>query len=120
MKIYLDDDSVDALLIKLLNREGHDVVAPADVGKAGASDPVHFTFAVANGRTVLTHNHDDYQLLHEFLLAGGGHHHGLLVVRKDNDPTKDLKPPGIVRALRKLLASGSPIVDRVNILNHWR
>ena len=32
----------------------------------------------------------------------------------------DLKPAGIVRAIRNLLAAGIPIRDEFHILNHWR
>jgi hypothetical protein len=49
-----------------------------------------------------------------------GHHLGILVVRKDNDLRRDLKPAGIVRALTNLLAAGVPIVDNYHILNHYR
>jgi predicted nuclease of predicted toxin-antitoxin system len=74
MKIYLDDDSAWAVLVRLLNKEGHDVVIPADAGLAGEKDPEHFMFAIGNGRALLTHNHDDFELLHELVLLAGGHH----------------------------------------------
>jgi hypothetical protein len=49
-----------------------------------------------------------------------GHHPGIFVVRKDNNPKRDLDAAGIVRAIRKLLVSGFPIADDLHILNHWR
>jgi len=39
MRLYIDDDSVDPGLIRLLRRHGHDVQIPADVGLA-ASRPM--------------------------------------------------------------------------------
>jgi hypothetical protein len=42
------------------------------------------------------------------------------VVRRDNDPLRDLRPPGIVRAIARLQAAGVPIADEYHILNHWR
>ena len=48
------------------------------------------------------------------------HHPGILVVRRDNDTSRDLKPAGIVRAIRNLEAAGVPIADQYIILNHWR
>jgi hypothetical protein len=36
MKLYLDDDSVRGLLIRLLVADGHDVLTPSDAGLAGA------------------------------------------------------------------------------------
>src|SRR5262249_23285888 len=35
MNLYLDDDSADSLLVKLLGRAGHDVLIPADLGAVG-------------------------------------------------------------------------------------
>jgi hypothetical protein len=58
MRLSLDDDSASALLVRLLNRAGHDVRLPADLGIAGRNDPVHLTRAVLEGRAFLTFNHD--------------------------------------------------------------
>jgi hypothetical protein len=41
MRLYIDDDSVDPGLIRLLRRDGHDVQIPADVGLVGSSDQAH-------------------------------------------------------------------------------
>jgi hypothetical protein len=41
-------------------------------------------------------------------------------VRRDNDPTRDLTPSGIVRAIRNLEAASIPLRDDGVILNHWR
>ena len=54
------------------------------------------------------------------VLLVAGHHPGILVVRRDNDPRRDLRPRGIVRALRNLSASGVSIPDQLHIVNHWR
>jgi hypothetical protein len=120
MRLYLDDDSADALLVLLLRKEGHAVFVPTDFGLSGAKDPVHFRQAIQQDSVLLTHNYEDYELLHDFLLVGKGRHFGLLLVRKDNDPTRDLKPAGIVRAIRNLLAAGIPLNDECIVLNHWR
>ncbi len=120
MKLYLDDDSAAALLIRLLRRAGHDVQIPFDVGLNGRHDPVHLKHAALQDRVLLSHNHKDFELLHELVVALQGHHPGVFVVRKDNDPKRDLDSAGIVRAITKLLASGIPIADECHILNHWR
>ncbi len=59
MRLYLDDDSVDPGLIRLLRRDGHNVQVPADVGLAGSSDQVHLAHAVRNRRAFLTRNYRD-------------------------------------------------------------
>ena len=120
MKLYLDDDMAAPLLARLLENAGHDVKLPADLGLSGEDDAVHFRHAALNGRSIITGNHDDYQGLHELVVDLGGHHAGVLAVRKDNDPKRDLKVAGIVRAVRNLLAANAPIADQFIVLNHWR
>jgi predicted nuclease of predicted toxin-antitoxin system len=120
MNLYLDDDSVDATLIRLLQHAGHDVQIPADVGLSGDDDSVHLTHAIRNDRVLLSHNHRDFRNLHNLVVQAQGHHHGTLIVRKDNDPTRDLKPAGIVRAIRNLEHAGVAVKDEYHILNHWR
>ena len=120
MKIYMDDDSASALLIRLLRAEGHDVVTPGQVGTGGAKDPTHLLHALQEGRALLTRNHHDFALLHELVVGSGGHHHGVLIERRDNDPTRDLNEKQLVRALRKLIGAGVPIADELHVLNQWR
>jgi hypothetical protein len=120
MRLYLDDDSASALLARLLRAAGHDVELPHESGLAGDDDPVHLGHAAQTSRVLLTHNHKDFDKLHELILIVGGHYPGILAVRKDNDPKRDLKEQGIVRALTRLLAAGLPFVDNLHILNHWR
>jgi predicted nuclease of predicted toxin-antitoxin system len=120
MNLYLDDDTADPLLARLLRRAGHDVQMPADVGMAGRPDPVHLAHAVRQGRVLLTKNYSDFSDLHDLVMVTQGHHPGIFVVRQDNDPHRDLKLPGIVRAIANLIASGIPIADEYHVLNHWR
>jgi hypothetical protein len=54
MKLYLDDDSADPLLVKLLTKAGHDVVIPAQVGHMGKKDSQHLMFAIGAGRVLPT------------------------------------------------------------------
>jgi hypothetical protein len=120
MNLYLDDDSADALLVRLLTAAGHDVEIPRQAGLSGEDDPMHLMHAIRVGRVLLTHNHDDFKLLHELVILVAGHHPGMFVVRKDNDPARDLRPRGIVQTITNLAASGITIADQFHILNHWR
>jgi hypothetical protein len=120
MKIYLDDDSAAGLLARLLRLAGNDVQFPGDVGLSGADDAVHLTHAVKDDRALLTGNHRDFLNLHNLVMQVNGHHPGILVVRRDNDPKRDLTPSGIVRAIGNFLAANIPAHDEFVILNHWR
>ena len=73
MLLYLDDDSVDRVLIRRLIDGGHEVLTPVAARTAGHADPVHLMCAIRTGRVVLTHDHEDFTLLHELVLFSGGH-----------------------------------------------
>ena len=120
MLLYLDDDSVRAVLIRRLTAEGHDLLIPIEAGIAGQEDPTHLMFAIRTGRALLTHNYDDFKLLHDLVMLAGGHHPGIFVVRRDNDPTRDMSPSAIVRAIQNMIGSRVAIPNSLHILNHWR
>jgi predicted nuclease of predicted toxin-antitoxin system len=120
MKLYLDDDTASGLLLRLLRQAGHDVQIPTDVGMSGNADPVHLTYAIRDGRVLLSKNYDDFAILHVLIMQAQGHHPGILVIRQDNDPTRDLTPKGVVRAIRNLEGAGAPVADEYTILNAWR
>jgi predicted nuclease of predicted toxin-antitoxin system len=120
MRLYLDDDSIQAWLVGLLRQAAHDVQLPRDVGLAGADDSVHLTQAIREDRVLLSRNHDDYRNLHNLIMEAQGRHPGICIVRKDNDPKRDMKPPEIVHAISNLLAAGVPLASGFHILNHWR
>lgn len=120
MRLYLDDDIASLLLLRLLRKAGHDVQLPVDAGLRGEDDPVHLTYAIHEDRVCLSGNHHDYENLHRLLMQAQGHHPGILIVRRDNDPTKDLTERGIVRAITKLLSAGFSLADQFQVLNHWR
>jgi hypothetical protein len=120
MKLYLDEDSAAKLLVQLLRKAGHDVQLPRDVGLSGKDDPIQLRQAIRAGRVCLTQNHHHFQALHELIMEAQGHHPGIFIVRKDNNPKRDLSEHDIVRAIGKLLASGLPLADHLHILNQWR
>ncbi len=120
MKIHLDDDIASPLMAKLLRKAGHDVQLPTDVGMVGQPDPVHLTRSIRDDRVCVTKNYNDFWLLHVLLMQAKGSHPGIVVVRKENDPTRDMSPKGIVSAIRKLEAAGVPIANEYIVLNHWR
>jgi predicted nuclease of predicted toxin-antitoxin system len=120
MRIYLDEDLASGLLTKLLQNAGHVVSSPAATGTVGKTDAVQLTCAVHEQRACLSRNYKDFEELHLLVAEVHGHHFGILIVRRENDPTRDLTPKGIVAAIRKLEAAGVPIDNEYIVLNHWR
>ena len=86
MRLYLDDDSTDAILVRLLQRGGHDNRIPADAGLAGEEDPVHLTHAIREDRVPLSGNHDDYRNLHNLIMQARGHHPGIFITAEEPQP----------------------------------
>jgi hypothetical protein len=121
MRLYLDDDSVDPGLIRLLRGDGHDVRVPTDVGLVGSTDQVHLAHAIRDWRAILTRNFKDFQALHDLVVsAAGGHHEGILVVLFDNDPRNNMSLGDIARAVRNLEKAGVAMADSYHELNHWQ
>ena len=120
MKIYLDDNFADKTLAALLVNAGHTVVRPADVGLSGDTDIVHLEYAIREQLALLTRDRRDFWDLHQLVQTSGGMHHGIIIVRYDNDPTRDMKAKHIVGAIGKLERAGFNPANTVVILNQWR
>lgn len=120
MKIYLDDNFADRTLAEKLRRAGHTVFRPADFGVSGASDARHLRQAIQENLVTLTKDRDDFQDLHQLVLACGGHHPGIIVVRYANDAKRDMRTKHIVVALGRYEQFGPPPADQYVVLNQWR
>jgi predicted nuclease of predicted toxin-antitoxin system len=120
MNIYVDDNLADKALTALLKKAGHSVVRPIEVGLDGRSDASHLTHAIDKSLAFLTSNRDDFRDLHFLIRTAGGSHPGIMVVRFDNDTTRDMRPKHIVGAVGKLERSGIPLGNELVTLNHWR
>lgn len=120
MKLYLDEDSESGQLASLLRKSGHEVQISAEVGLNGEPDASQFMHAIGNERLLLSGNHHDFLLLHELIIMSGGHHPGILILRRDNDPRRDLSARGVCNAITKLESSRAMIADNLHVLNHWR
>src|SRR5262245_10694114 len=111
MMVYLDDNFADQALAGSLRKAGHTVFRPADFGLTGASDARHLERAIREGLVVLTKDRDDFHELHQLVLTSGGCHPGMVVVRYENDATRDMRRGHIVKAIDKLERSGLPLVN---------
>jgi hypothetical protein len=121
MRLYIDDDSVDPGLIRLLRRDGQNVQIPADAGLLGSSDQVHLAHAIREQRVLLSRNYRDFEALHELIIfAARGHHEGILLVRFDQNPRNNMSAGDIARAVRNLESAGVAIADSYFELNHWQ
>jgi len=118
LALYLDDCAFSHELRKLLIQAGHDVKVPADVHPplTGENDAIHFAYAKAVGRAILTLNPRDFKELHD----QDPDHSGILAVYQDNDPAKDMSYRQIVQAIVNLESTGVTIARGFWILNAYR
>ena len=120
MNLCIDEDTSSEILIRQLRQAGHDVLTAADANAIGEMDAPQLTRAISSSRAFLSKNHDDFRDLHLLIMAAGGKHPGILIIRQDNDPSRDMTPKGMVNAVAKLESSGFELANQFVILNHWR
>jgi predicted nuclease of predicted toxin-antitoxin system len=120
MTVLLDENMSDPRLAARLRAQGHDPILAPDVGLLSVTDLRVLIFSIAENIPVLTRDSDDFEDLHDLIIAAAGHHAGILIVRFDNDPRHNLTDRGIGTTITKLEASGVGIRDRIHVLNQWR
>jgi len=64
VRFYLDND-VSVKVANLLNAKGHDVVSARSLDLRSATDAEHLLNAALSNRILVSHNFDDYELLHD-------------------------------------------------------
>jgi predicted nuclease of predicted toxin-antitoxin system len=120
MRLLIDENISYPRLASRLQAHGHGPVLAGDVGLLSASDARVLIWAIAHALPVVTRDSEDFEDLHELILAAGGHHPGMLVIRFDRDPRHNLTDRAIANAINKLESSGVPIPDQIHVLNQWR
>ena len=94
MRLCLDEDIASKELTSRLAAAGHEVVPPM----RGEPDSRCWRHAQEQGAAVVTMNVVDFVRLAE---ATEGHH-GLLLVYRENDPTRDMSAASIVAAVARV------------------
>jgi hypothetical protein len=120
MDLYLDDHLTDKLLIGLLRKSGHQVVLPADLGRSGVADARHLLAAAQRGLALVSRNYKDFEPLHELVVGLGGQHAGILLVRDETVPARNMKAGAIATAVNKYAAANPSAANQLVTLNHWR
>jgi len=112
VRLYVDEDTASLQLISRLRAAGHEVIEPL----RGMSDVRCWRHAQGHDAVVLTTNARDF-----VALAGAGGHSGLLVVYRENDPTRDMGAGAIAAAVDRVAETyPGGIGDQVLTLNGFR
>jgi hypothetical protein len=87
MALLYADENFNLRVVEELRRLGHDVQTAQQAGQAHRRipDPQVLTFAIAQGRALLTFNMWHFVLLHNRTIQGGGSHRGIVACTPDND-----------------------------------
>ena len=120
MRLYLDEDSSSTSLVQSLRRERHDVETALESGLRGAWDPIQLIQAIQRNRVILTRNYCDFEDLHNLLAVSGGKHPGIIVIRRDDDPRRNMSVRAITRAIGKIEAANLELANQYVILNPWQ
>ena len=111
---YLDND-VAHELAPALQAAGHGAITARSIGFAAATDDVQLLRAASEGWTFVTHNRDDYVLLHEAWLRWSGawrvaaEHAGILVIPQPHE----LPSYQVARDLVRFVSSGRPLTNEL-------
>jgi predicted nuclease of predicted toxin-antitoxin system len=117
MRFLIDENMSSPVLASKLRARGHDPVLAGNVGLLSTTDARVMIYSIIEGLPVLTQDSEDFEDLHDLVIAAAGHHAGILIVRFDNDPRHNLTDRGIATAIGKLESSSVPVRDRIHVLN---
>jgi predicted nuclease of predicted toxin-antitoxin system len=120
MRFLVDENLSSPRLASRLRAQGHDPVLASDVGLMALSDARVLIYSIAQAFPILTQDSEDFEDLHDLVIAAGGGHAGILIVRFDNDPRHNLTDRGIATAISKLESSGVSMGSQLHVLNQWR
>jgi len=115
LRLLIDEDTQAKPLVKLIKNAGHDVVTVNDVNLIGSSDETVLNCAIALLRVLITHNCNDFKLLHQSRI----NHPGILAIYRDRNKSKNLTHKDIVRSIANIEAAQIKIDNQFIALNQW-
>jgi predicted nuclease of predicted toxin-antitoxin system len=115
LKLLIDEDAQDKVLVKLLKKAGHDVLTVNESGLSSQLDPIILSHACFTNRMLLTLNCRDFEALHK----ASPNHPGIFVVYQEANPLKKMSFKAIVKAIANLEAANVPLANQFIPLNQW-
>ena len=115
LKLLIDEDAQDKVLVKLLRQAGHEVITVNEAGLMSHPDFIVLDYARNADRILLTLNCRDFQFLH----AADSHHPGILAIYQEANPSKKMSFKAIVNAIANLETAKVPLANQFISLNHW-
>jgi Domain of unknown function (DUF5615) len=100
IRLYLDEDTINASLVKALRNANLDVDTVADAQRLGLSDEEQLMWAVNQGRVLYSYNVGDFCQLHSSFIVDERNHAGIILA-----PQRQYSIGQQQRGLLKLAAS---------------
>lgn len=72
MRFLIDENTSSQRLASRLRAQGHDPLLAGDAGLLSLAAPRLLIWAIGQGLPVLTRDADDFQDLHDLIMAAGG------------------------------------------------
>lgn len=115
LRLLIDEDTQDKILVTLLKQASHDVVTVNEVNLNGKIDSIVLDFARQENRIILTQNCDDYEALHDL----NSEHSGIIAIYNENNPLKNMSFKAIIKAIKNLESANFSLSNQFIALNHW-
>jgi len=81
IELYLDED-VDVQVAELLRSRGFEVFTTQEVNLLSASDADQLSYAVQQGKAIVTHNRVHFEVLAKEYVAQGRFHYGIIIATR--------------------------------------
>lgn len=116
IRLYLDEDSMDRILVNALRTRGIDIVTALDEDMINQDDSEHLDYATQQGRVLYSFNRSDFFQLHTGYLRQGNSHSGIILANQQNYSAGEQ-----MRRILKLSAakSAEDMENRIEFLNAW-
>jgi DNA-binding transcriptional MerR regulator len=116
IRLYLDEDVMDASLIDALRARGVDLETVFEAGMAGGEDHEQLTYATKERRAVYSSNIGHFCRLHAEALAGGRNHAGIVLCQQQRYSVGEQ-----MRRLLNLIAAktAEEMHNQLEFLSNW-
>jgi Domain of unknown function (DUF5615) len=116
LRLYIDEDAMNADLVRALRLRGVDVASAWESGTRGYSDEHQLEFAAMQGRALYSFNVKDYMPMHARFMEQQKSHAGIILTSQ--------RQYSIGEQLRRLLSlvadmSAEDMRDQVVFLSAW-
>lgn len=116
VRLYVDEDSMDADFVDALRARGVDARTASDDGMRGRPDLDQLQWSAEQGRVLYSFNVADFYALHADFLQRAEHHAGIILAQQQRHTIGDQ-----LRGVLKLMSarSAAEMVNQIVFLSAW-